>query len=136
MQNPVGLDSSFLRSKEIRGLVHPRVDLGLVDELNDVDQFVAFRVGGGELLVGEHDVAILLEFVALDYVIPDNLRAVGLGHTLVLDWRVVGLAELLELGCLVVSRGVKADGDRYQPEVDGTFPDGSWHIDESMPPTG
>ncbi len=133
LKNSVGLDPGLLRGKEIGGLVHPRVDLGLVDELNDVDQLVAFGIGRGEFIVGEHDVAVLLELVALDDVIPDDLRAVGFGHSLVLDRRVVGLAELFELGGLVVGGGVQTDGDGHQPEVDGAFPDCSSHVDKSMP---
>ena len=65
------------------GKVH--IDLGLIDELDHVDQLVAGLMCRVQLVVGDHDVAALLELVALDDVVPLHRLAVGFGDPLVAD---------------------------------------------------
>ena len=133
-QYAVGLDPRLLRSQVVGRLVEHRVDLLLVDELDDVYEFVPLGVDGLQLIVGEDHITVLLELVALDDVVPLHFLAIRLGDPLVADRRVVGLPQLLELGCLVVSGRVEADRDRDQPEVDGALPDCSWHVRDSIYP--
>src|SRR5690606_12505214 len=110
------------------------VDLGLVDELDDIDEAGALGRRVGELFVREDNIAVLLELIAADDVLPGDFLTVGLGDALVADRRMVVLAQLLELRRLRLGGRVHAHRDRDQAEVDRALPDGSrCHDSESMP---
>src|SRR5207247_1934513 len=84
------------------------------------------RLGGDavELLVGERDVAVLLELVALDDVVAGDLLAACGAHPLVADPRSVPRVQHVEMDVAFVDRGVETDGDRDQAERDGALPQG------------
>ena len=83
-------------SGEVVGLLeHHRVDLVEVDELLDVDRAARLDRHGVEVLVGEHDVAVLLVLVALRRCARSRRLAVLLAHALVPDAPHV-LVELVE----------------------------------------
>src|SRR5581483_4586811 len=106
-----------------------RVDLGQVHELLDVDGAARLHGHRVELLVGQHDVTVLLVLVPLDDVVVRDLLAVDLAHALVSDAAVVGVVELVEPEGLLLGGRVDGHRDRHQAEGDGPLPHRSgWHV--------
>ncbi|HEX8012354.1 MAG TPA: hypothetical protein VF814_15670 [Casimicrobiaceae bacterium] len=97
------------------------------DEGFDIDRPGRLHIRPPEILLGEHDVAILVVFVALDNVAPGNLLAALLAVALVADQREIALVEHRELELLALLGRKELDRDIDEPEVDRTFPEGTGH---------
>ena len=124
----VRLDPCLLRGQVVRLAVVDRVDLLAPHELDHIH-----RSGGSaaerrlQFVVGEHDVAALVDLVTLDDLRRRDFVAVGLGHLAIADAAAIALAELVELGALLLGGGVQADRDGHEAKRDGALPDGAGH---------
>jgi len=124
----VGLRAGLLRDEVVGLLVQHGVDLLEIDELLDVDRARGLDRDRLEVVVGQDHVAILLVLVPLHDVLVADLLAVDRAHPLHADPSAVLVVELIEPKGLLLGGGIDADGDRHQPEGDGSLPHGSGHV--------
>ena len=110
------------------------VDVGLEDEVGDLDLAGLLRLGALELLVAQDDVLAATEIEAADDVVVGDLLAGPLVDLLVADAVRGPLLELVEVDALVRRRRVQADGDVHQPEAEGSLPNGAWHVQQITSP--
>ena len=103
------------------------VDVGLADEVGDLDLAGLLGLGALELLVGQDDVLAAAQVEAAGDVVVRHLLAGPLVDLLVADPVRGPLLELVEVDALVGRRRVQADGDVHQPEAESALPDGAWH---------
>src|SRR5580704_7089545 len=111
-----------------------RVDVGLEDEVGDLDLPGLLRLGTLELLLAQDDVLATTEIEAADDVVVSDLLARPLVDLLVADAVGGPLLELVEVDALVRRRRVQADGDVHQPEAEGALPNGAWHVQQITSP--
>ena len=93
----------------------------------DVDRPCRLDVGAAKVLFGEHDVPVLVVFVALDDVVPRNFLAALLVVALVPDRREVVLVEHRKLEFLAFFGGKQLDRHIDESEADGAFPERASH---------
>src|ERR1044071_8184642 len=91
-----------------------------------------YEVEKDRYVVGEDDVAVLLDLVALDDVLEGDLFAILLADALVADGPAVLVVELVETERLLLGRRVDGDRDRHEAEADGPLPHGTRH--DRLPP--
>ena len=115
---------------EVGPLEIARIDVGGVDELDEVDRLLALELDRVDLLGLERDVGVVVDLVALDDVgvvdLADALHRLG-----VVDAAAGGLVDLAEgdLG-LALDRVVDLNGDRDEGEAQEAFPVGARGHDE------
>src|SRR5581483_10667708 len=126
-QQHVALLAALERREVVRRLEVERLDLRGVDEGDDVHGLRGLDVGAAEVLVREHDVAVLLVLVALDHLLPGHFLAGLLVHALVADRREVALVEHAEGELLLFLGRIQPDRNVHQAEADRAFPESSWH---------
>src|SRR5688572_11715872 len=111
---------------EVVGLLElDRVDLVLVDELQDVDLPPGAQGHLVEVLVGEDDDLAVGQLVALGDVAVLDLFTVDRADPLVLDPSAVGRVDLVEADVLVLGRGVELHADADEAERHSPAPDRS-----------
>src|SRR4051794_34479158 len=121
-----------LGQQEVGVVEGDRVDVGEVDERLDVDRAGLARRGRGELLVAEHDLAPVVELVAVADVLEADLLVLLRAEAPGLDRRSVLLVQLPEVQVLVAHRAEQLDGDVDEPEAQRAAPQRSRH--QSCPP--
>src|SRR5262249_1391548 len=118
----------LVRAEIMRVLEVHRIHLRERDELLDVDRPVRLRLERAQLLVGERDVAVLLELVALHELVPLNDPLADRAERLLTDARAALLVQQVERHGPRVCRDVETDRDGDEPEADRPRADRArWH---------
>jgi len=98
-----------------------------VDECGDLDRLVAFRCGGAQVLVLEHDVAALVVLERLDDVLPRHFLSGLAVDALVADRRIVAAVEHAEMQVRAPFAGHQPDRYVKEAERQRAGPDRSRH---------
>jgi hypothetical protein len=124
----VGFFAALFRHQVVGRFKVLRLDVGQVDERQDVDGAAGLGIGAAEVLVGQHHVLLVLVLVALYHVAPGHFLARRLVDALVADRRQVALVEHrhVELSGALLGR-VQLDRDVDQAEADRPFPQAACH---------
>ena len=123
-----------LGGEVVAGPEEDGVDVGLADEVGDLDLARLLRLGALELLFAQDDVLAAAQVEAADDLVVGHLLAGPLVDLLVADPVRGPLLELVEVDALVRRRRVQADGDVHQPEAEGALPDRAWHVQQITSP--
>ncbi len=130
-QQVVGAGPTLLRLEIIRPIKIHRIDLGQLDEINDVDRIGRFEVDALKVLVLQDDELPLLILVALHDLFPRNFFSIHLGDALVIDRAKILGAEQAEFQLLGATGILQRDRNAHEAEADGSFPNGA-HVDERL----